>query len=122
MSLKKTKPNIEIWLESLESELFFSSFSFLPISFLIVLVFLLSRAPLSEVITILGQPHTLIFVFKHICVERIAVLSVCPRGSELLLSGTKVMNSDLYYYNVEVPLVTSFVYEVTTFKFLSHGE
>ena len=32
------------------------------------------------------------------------------------------MNSDLYYYNVEVPLVTSFVYEVTTFKFLSHGE
>ena len=50
------------------------------------------------------------------------MLSVCPRGSELLLSGTKVMNSDLYYYNVEVPLVTSFVYEVTTFKFLSHGE
>ena len=32
------------------------------------------------------------------------------------------MNSDVYYYNVEVPVVTSFVYEVTTFKFLSHGE
>ena len=75
-------------------------------------------------ITILGQPHTLIFVFKHIRVERIAVLSVCPRGSELLLSGTKVMNSDLYYHKVEVPVVTSFVCEVTiaTSKFLSHGE
>ena len=97
-------------------------FSLLAIRFLIVFVFLLFRAPLSEVITILGQPHTLIFVFKHIYVECIAVLSVCPRGSELLVSGTKVMNSVLYYYNVEVPVVTSFVCEVTTFKFLSHGE
>ena len=28
----------------------------------------------------------------------------------------------LLQLNVEVPVVTSFVYEVTTFRFLSHGE
>ena len=34
------------------------------------------------------------------------------------------MNSDLYYHKVEVPVVTSFVCEVTiaTSKFLSYGE
>ena len=34
------------------------------------------------------------------------------------------MNSDLYYHNVEGPVVTSFVCEVTiaNFKVLSHGE
>ena len=34
------------------------------------------------------------------------------------------MNSDLYYHKVEVPVMTSFVCEVTiaTSKFLSQGE